>query len=136
VSKDDYPNGGGNEPGGAAPAAEPRVRRRGGLPTADQPPAAAPLATQVTTVQADGDLAMTAKQKLPEARVWGVRVSEGHYETARTMTNVLATRYNLDQRQVGELLVQFLVANRFALDEYVANQVGPAIDLDFFTKSE
>ncbi|AHJ58553.1 hypothetical protein AORI_P038 (plasmid) [Amycolatopsis keratiniphila] len=85
---------------------------------------------------AEGDLAMTAKQKLPEPKVWGLRVSESHYDTARTMTNVLATRYRLDQRQVGELIIQFLVQNRFALDEYVANQVGPAIDLDFFTKTQ
>lgn len=128
MSDSDYPDGGGNEPG-------PRRRRRGALPTS---PAPAPLATDrpEPADEADGGLEMTAKQKLPEAKVWGLRVSAQHYDTARTMTNVLATRYQLDQRQIGELIVQYLVARRFDLDDYVSQRVGQPVDLDFFSRPD
>ncbi|WP_123799287.1 hypothetical protein [Amycolatopsis keratiniphila] len=131
---DEYPPGNGPLPGSGEDK-EQRRRRRGALPGGEGRTEPPPLSTGPAPA-AEGDLAMTAKQKLPEPKVWGLRVSESHYDTARTMTNVLATRYRLDQRQVGELIIQFLVQNRFALDEYVANQVGPAIDLDFFTKTQ
>ncbi len=124
-NKADYPDGAGNLPGSR--------RRRGALPGAGEPAAPAPLATTPVDV---GDLAMTTKQQVPDPKVWGLRVSEQHYNTARAMTGVLATRYQLDQRQVGELIVQFLVSRRFDLDDYIAGQTGPAIDLDFFTRPE
>lgn len=134
MADDNYPSGGGNEPG-------PRTRRRGALPTSTSP-APAPLATDqpapAPAVESEeaGGLEMTARQKLPPAKVWGLRVSAQHYDTARTMTNVLATRYRLDQRQVGELLVQYLVARRFDLDDYIAQQVGSPVDLDFFARPD
>jgi hypothetical protein len=126
---DEYPGGEGAVPG------EPRTRRRGALPGGGDKPSSPPLATTpVVTAAADGDLEMTEKQLLPSPKVWGLRVSEAHYETAHTMTRVLGARYKLEQRQVGELLIQFLVENRFALDEFVARQAGPAVDLDWFTR--
>ncbi|RSD26451.1 hypothetical protein [Amycolatopsis eburnea] len=129
MAKDDeYPDGGGSVPGG-----EQRTRRRGSLPGADDKPAPPPLST-TPAAGGDGDLEMTEKQQLANAKVWGLRISEAHYDTGRTMTSVLGARYKLDQRQVGELIVQFLVEHRFALDEYVAKQAGPAVDLDFFTR--
>jgi hypothetical protein len=125
---DSYPDGGGALPGGTR-------RRRGPLPGGGEHATPAPLSTSAAPADL-GDLAMTTKQQLPDPKVWGLRVSEPHYNTARAMTGALAVRYQLDQRQVGELIVQFLVQRRFDLDQYVSQQVGPAIDLDFFAQPQ
>ncbi|GAA1983153.1 hypothetical protein [Amycolatopsis minnesotensis] len=132
---DEYPDGG----AGPLPGENRPTRRRGALPGADEQPQPAPMSTTPVPSAApapelaDG-LAMTEKQKLPETKVWGIRVSERHYEIGGNMLKVLATRYRLDQRQVGELMVQFLVDRRFDFDDYVQRQVGPGIDLDFFNR--
>ncbi|WP_190824664.1 hypothetical protein [Saccharopolyspora pogona] len=69
--------------------------------------------------------------------MWGLRVSEDHYNTGNMIVNVLATKFRLDKRQVGELLVQYLVRERFDLFDYVQRTVGePAVDLDFFMRKE
>lgn len=132
TGKDRYPGGGGNMPGGEG---DRRVRRRGSLDGGSDE--AAPMTTGQPAPAAavdGGELAMTSKEAPPDAKVWGLRVSERHYDIARQMMAVLGTRYRLEQRQVGELLVQFLVDRRFDLDTFVASQAGPAIDLDFFAR--
>lgn len=127
--------GGGNVPGS-------RRRRRGALPGAESggsstPPVGTPLDTPspAAPTAEDGDLTVTEKQPVPMSKVWGLRVSEQHYDTGNTMVDVLATQFRLDKRQVGELIVQFLVARRFDLYEYVQQKRGPApVDLDFFAR--
>lgn len=132
---ENYPNGTGNLPGK-------RQRRRGALPGSDEP-ATAPVGSQnleQTTGSTESDAAglhVTNKPKAPDSKVLGLRMSQQHYDTASAMIDVLATQFRLDKRQVGELVVQYLVSNRFELFEHVSNQVGPAaIDLDFFTKRD
>lgn len=130
TSKARYPDGGGNEPGRGG---DRRRRRRGSLAVGGE---AAPLSPGAAAAGAgdSGDLTMTKREALPDPKVWGLRVSEAHYRTARMMMQVLGARYGLDQRQVGELIVQFLVERRHDLDAYVASQAGPAIDLEFFSR--
>lgn len=94
----------------------------------DPPPA--------STEDSNGELEHTKKDELPPSQVWGLRVSEQHYDTGTTMLNVLAARFGINKRQAGELIVQFLVANRFTLFEYVKTKTGPGIDLDFFLRPE
>jgi hypothetical protein len=127
--KDNYPDLiGGNEPGI-------RTRRRGALPTAtaDVPAPLSLTPTQAPSPANTDDLAMTQKVVVPPAKVLALRMSEEHHKVARTMLSALSGRYELDQRQVGELLVQFLVQRRHDLDEFVSQQVGPSIN-DFFQK--
>lgn len=138
--KEQYPNGAGNLPGGAG-----RQRRRGPLPGAEDssgsdassaPIGSQQLGQQQPSAHDEAGLSVTQRQATPPAKVWGLRVSEQHYDTANTMLNTLAVQFQLDKRQVGELLVQFLVRNRFDLFDYVRTQTGPAVDLDFFTRTD
>lgn len=126
-----YPDGAGNLPG--------RQRRRGPLPgSGGSSEGSAPIGSQPldqTTSSDESGLNVTERPTVPTSKVLGLRVSEQHYNTGSMMLDVLATQFRLDKRQVGELVVQYLVSNRFGLFEYVSNQVGPApVDLDFFTR--
>ena len=132
AENENYPNGAGNLPGS-------RQRRRGALPGADDTgTASAPIGSQTfehPPAEEPGGLNVTERPKVPDSKVLGLRVSQQHYDTGNMMIDVLAKQFRLDKRQVGELLVQYLVSNRFGLFEYVGHQVGPApIDLDFFTR--
>lgn len=136
MSKEEhYPNGAGNLPGPG------RQRRRGALPGSDDasgestaPVGSQQLGQQPAAPQDEAGLSVTQRQATPPAKVWGLRVSEQHYDTANTMLNTLSVQFQLDKRQVGELIVQFLVQHRFDLFDYVRTQAGPAVDLDFFTR--
>lgn len=128
-----YPNGTGNLPG--------RQRRRGALPGSEDasgesaaPVGSQQLGQQPAAPQDEAGLSVTQRQTTPPAKVWGLRVSQEHYDTANTMLNTLAVQFQQDKRQVGEMIIQYLVRNRFDLFDYVRNQVGPAVDLDFFTR--
>lgn len=137
---------------GPVPGGSSRTRRRGALPGSEPkkeedaspsaggsaPPVGTPLDQQQPAPPADeGNLSITEKPQLPTSKVFGLRVSEHHYDHGNTMVNVLSTQFRLDKRQVGELMIQFLVARRFELYNYVKEKVGPEpVDLDFFTRKE
>lgn len=140
MAEDIYPNGAGALPGA-------RSRRRGALPGAGgggedggTPPIGSssfdPAPDPASDPASDpAGLNVTERPQVPGSKMWGLRVSEDHYNTGNMIVNVLATQFRLDKRQVGELIVQYLVRDRFDLFDYVQRTVGePAVDLDFFTR--